>query len=183
MPSVVRSWPHPRTGPTRSVRRGGVPARAFRSQRLERNGPESPTSPKYTGRPSEEPCCECQPSYRGEAPECRQVERSRGRLPLATIVHGTARRRAALGDGPTLVVNVASKCGLTPQYAGWSSIAEHYADRGFTVLGVPCNQFRARSRARRRRSRSSARRPTASRSRCPRRSTSTATTAIRSTRS
>ncbi|WP_405881651.1 glutathione peroxidase [Streptomyces sp. NBC_01136] len=40
-----------------------------------------------------------------------------------------------------LVVNVASKCGLTPQYAGLERLQERYADQGFTVLGVPCNQF------------------------------------------
>lgn len=40
-----------------------------------------------------------------------------------------------------LVVNVASKCGLTPQYAGLERLHEQYADQGFTVLGVPCNQF------------------------------------------
>jgi glutathione peroxidase len=41
----------------------------------------------------------------------------------------------------TLVVNVASRCGLTPQYAGLEALHEEFADRGFTVLGVPCNQF------------------------------------------
>jgi len=40
-----------------------------------------------------------------------------------------------------LVVNVASRCGLTPQYAGLQALADTYADRGLTVLGVPCNQF------------------------------------------
>jgi glutathione peroxidase len=40
-----------------------------------------------------------------------------------------------------LVVNVASRCGMTPQYAGLQRLHETYADRGFTVLGVPCNQF------------------------------------------
>lgn len=40
-----------------------------------------------------------------------------------------------------LVVNVASKCGLTPQYAGLERLHEQYAARGFSVLGVPCNQF------------------------------------------
>jgi len=40
-----------------------------------------------------------------------------------------------------LVVNVASKCGLTPQYEELQRLQETYADRGFTVLGVPCNQF------------------------------------------
>jgi glutathione peroxidase len=40
-----------------------------------------------------------------------------------------------------LIVNVASKCGLTPQYTGLEKLQERYGDRGFTVLGVPCNQF------------------------------------------
>ncbi|MFE9097247.1 glutathione peroxidase [Streptomyces sp. NPDC007264] len=40
-----------------------------------------------------------------------------------------------------LVVNVASKCGLTPQYAGLERLQERFGPRGFTVLGVPCNQF------------------------------------------
>src|SRR5436853_3720563 len=41
----------------------------------------------------------------------------------------------------TLMVNVASKCGLTPQYEGLERLHERYADRGFSVVGVPCNQF------------------------------------------
>lgn len=41
----------------------------------------------------------------------------------------------------TLVVNVASRCGLTPQYAGLERLQQRYAGRNFTVLGVPCNQF------------------------------------------
>ncbi|HUZ44374.1 MAG TPA: glutathione peroxidase [Acidimicrobiales bacterium] len=41
----------------------------------------------------------------------------------------------------TLVVNVASKCGLTPQYAELEKLHERFADRGFSVIGVPCNQF------------------------------------------
>ena len=45
------------------------------------------------------------------------------------------------GGQPALVVNVASRCGLTPQYAGLESLHEQYAPRGFTVVGVPCNQF------------------------------------------
>lgn len=44
-------------------------------------------------------------------------------------------------DKALLIVNVASKCGLTPQYAGLEKIHEQYAARGFSVLGVPCNQF------------------------------------------
>jgi glutathione peroxidase len=46
------------------------------------------------------------------------------------------------GGRPALLVNVASKCGLTPQYTGLEALQEKYADRGFTVVGLPCNQFR-----------------------------------------
>jgi glutathione peroxidase len=51
---------------------------------------------------------------------------------------------ASIGDyrGSTLLlVNVASKCGLTPQYEGLERLQATYGDRGFTVLGFPCNQF------------------------------------------
>ncbi len=44
-------------------------------------------------------------------------------------------------DRAMLVVNVASKCGLTPQYTGLQALYDSYADRGLVVLGVPCNQF------------------------------------------
>ncbi|MEV1046382.1 glutathione peroxidase [Streptomyces sp. NPDC049916] len=40
-----------------------------------------------------------------------------------------------------LLVNVASKCGLTPEYEGLERLQQTYGDRGLTVLGVPCNQF------------------------------------------
>ena len=42
-----------------------------------------------------------------------------------------------------LIVNVASRCGLTPQYTGLEELQQRYADRGFSVLGFPCNQFGA----------------------------------------
>jgi glutathione peroxidase len=42
-----------------------------------------------------------------------------------------------------LIVNTASKCGFTPQYEGLEAIYRQYKDRGFTVLGFPCNQFGA----------------------------------------
>lgn len=45
------------------------------------------------------------------------------------------------GGQPALLVNVASKCGLTPQYTGLEELQERYAERGFTVVGLPCNQF------------------------------------------
>ena len=40
-----------------------------------------------------------------------------------------------------LVANVASKCGLTPQYGALEQLARNYGDRNLTVIGVPCNQF------------------------------------------
>ena len=54
---------------------------------------------------------------------------------------GTPADLSALSDKAVLVVNVASKCGLTPQYEGLERLQQTYGDRGFTVLGVPCNQF------------------------------------------
>jgi glutathione peroxidase len=47
----------------------------------------------------------------------------------------------AFKDKTLLIVNVASKCGLTPQYKGLQALHEKYADKGFAVLGFPCNQF------------------------------------------
>lgn len=44
-------------------------------------------------------------------------------------------------DELALIVNVASKCGLTPQYSGLENLQKTYGDRGFVVLGFPCNQF------------------------------------------
>ena len=54
------------------------------------------------------------------------------RVPLGALASGKA----------ALIVNVASKCGLTPQYAGLESLHEDLAPKGFTVIGVPCNQFK-----------------------------------------
>ena len=54
---------------------------------------------------------------------------------------GSALDLETLKGREVLVVNVASKCGLTPQYTGLEELQTRYADKGFTVLGVPCNQF------------------------------------------
>lgn len=54
---------------------------------------------------------------------------------------GGALDTAELDGEAILVVNVASRCGLTPQYEGLERLQKRFADRGFTVLGVPCNQF------------------------------------------
>jgi len=62
-------------------------------------------------------------------------------LPVTTL-QGEPTTLGALADGKAaLVVNVASRCGLTPQYATLEALHEEYAARGFTVIGVPCNQF------------------------------------------
>ncbi|WP_329624746.1 glutathione peroxidase [Streptomyces sp. NBC_01255] len=61
-------------------------------------------------------------------------------IPLKTLT-GESVSLADYRDHAVLVVNVASKCGLTPQYAGLERLQKAYGERGFTVLGVPCNQF------------------------------------------
>ncbi len=65
---------------------------------------------------------------------------SLNQIPLTTL-DGTDTTLGELSSRATLVVNVASKCGLTPQYTALEKVAQAYADRGLTVVGVPCNQF------------------------------------------
>ncbi|MEI5673318.1 MULTISPECIES: glutathione peroxidase [unclassified Nocardioides] len=61
--------------------------------------------------------------------------------PIARL-DGTATTLGEITGGkPALLVNVASKCGLTPQYTGLEQLHEEYAGAGFTVVGLPCNQF------------------------------------------
>ncbi|MDT9687607.1 glutathione peroxidase [Streptomyces sp. P9(2023)] len=61
-------------------------------------------------------------------------------IPLRTL-SGDPISLADYREQAVLVVNVASQCGLTPQYAGLERLQKEYGDRGFIVLGVPCNQF------------------------------------------
>ncbi|MFF7968323.1 glutathione peroxidase [Streptomyces sp. NPDC007903] len=56
-------------------------------------------------------------------------------------LQGGSAELARYAGQAVLVVNVASKCGLTPQYTGLERLQERFGGRGFTVLGVPCNQF------------------------------------------
>ena len=58
-----------------------------------------------------------------------------------TTLDGRITTLVELADGAALVVNVASKCGLTPQYTALEQLAKGYGERGLTVIGVPCNQF------------------------------------------
>ena len=61
-------------------------------------------------------------------------------LPIRTLSGEPASLAEQKGKA-LLLVNVASKCGLTPQYEGLERLHERYAGRGFAVLGFPCNQF------------------------------------------
>jgi glutathione peroxidase len=61
--------------------------------------------------------------------------------PLARLDGTPGTLRDLTGGRPALLVNVASKCGLTPQYTGLEQLQEKYAHHGFTVVGLPCNQF------------------------------------------
>jgi glutathione peroxidase len=62
--------------------------------------------------------------------------------PIHTL-RGEPTSLEAIGAKAILAVNVASKCGLTPQYTGLEALHEQYAGRGFAVVGFPCNQFGA----------------------------------------
>ncbi|GAC1498100.1 MAG: glutathione peroxidase [Pseudarthrobacter sp.] len=61
-------------------------------------------------------------------------------IPL-TLNDGTQTDFGRFKGNVVMVVNVASQCGLTPQYAGLETLYEKFRDRGFEILGVPCNQF------------------------------------------
>ncbi len=61
-------------------------------------------------------------------------------LPV-TAADGTATTLAGYRGQVLLIVNVASRCGFTPQYAGLEALHRRFAGRGFAVLGFPCNQF------------------------------------------
>jgi glutathione peroxidase len=59
----------------------------------------------------------------------------------ATAIDGSETDLSTYEGQVVLVVNTASQCGLTSQYGGLQELHDTYADRGFTVLGFPCNQF------------------------------------------
>ncbi|YCK77984.1 glutathione peroxidase [Arthrobacter sp. D3-16] len=61
-------------------------------------------------------------------------------IPL-TLNDGTETDFGRFTGKVVMVVNVASNCGFTPQYAGLEALYEKFRDRGFEILGVPCNQF------------------------------------------
>jgi glutathione peroxidase len=61
-------------------------------------------------------------------------------IPL-TLNDGTQTDFGRFKGSVVMVVNVASKCGFTPQYTGLETLYEKFQDRGFEILGVPCNQF------------------------------------------
>jgi glutathione peroxidase len=68
------------------------------------------------------------------------IDDSVRRIRFSTI-DGERKTLADFGDRTLLVVNVASKCGNTPQYTKLEELQKQYADQGFTVIGFPCNQF------------------------------------------
>ncbi|WP_416382363.1 glutathione peroxidase [Nocardia transvalensis] len=63
-------------------------------------------------------------------------------IPLRTLDEKPTTLAELAGEKVVLLVNVASKCGLTYQYAGLVELQQTYGPRGFTVIGFPCNQFK-----------------------------------------
>jgi len=62
-------------------------------------------------------------------------------IPVKTLAGQESSLGAVAAGSTLLVVNVASKCGLTPQYAALEKVHEQFVGRGFAVVGFPCNQF------------------------------------------
>ena len=130
-------------GPLHQVRRI-QPRRPHRHQKLGvARGRGRPAPPRTAGRPGSRWRAR-RPPYAG--PGTRPPVPGRvTRMALYDIpIHTLQGDDAKLGDykGKTLLlVNVASKCGLTPQYEGLERLQKTYGDRGFSVIGFPCNQF------------------------------------------
>jgi len=61
----------------------------------------------------------------------------------AQDINGSTQPLAAWRNQVVLIVNVASRCGLTPQYRALNALHQNYREQGFAVLGFPCNQFGA----------------------------------------
>jgi glutathione peroxidase len=62
-------------------------------------------------------------------------------IPVRTLADVPTTLAELAGDSAVLVVNVASRCGMTPQYGGLVKLQQEYGPRGFKVVGMPCNQF------------------------------------------
>jgi glutathione peroxidase len=82
---------------------------------------------------------DCDP-YANRNPDCEDIDVTLRDIPVNTL-DGQPSSLAELDGKTLLVVNVASKCGLTPQYTGLEELQKQFGDRGFSVVGFPCNQF------------------------------------------
>ncbi len=97
-----------------------------------------------------------------------------------TTIDGEKTTLASFAGKVLLIVNVASKCGLTPQYEQLEDLQKQFAAEGFSVLGFPCNQFLGQEPGSEEEIKTFAAPPTASPSRCLAKLTSTANIARRS---
>ena len=109
--------------------------------------PPASGSPKTTGAPDPSAKAAGDPSKlppAGTAPEPVQVTKELDPVwntPIKTL-QGKDAKLADYKGKALLVVNVASKCGLTPQYETLEALQKKYGPQGFTVIGFPCNQFK-----------------------------------------
>src|SRR5919108_5169377 len=96
------------------------------------SGSKTPVTGPRSKRPSGSMSCCCR--------SCGRSAMDIYEIPLKTI-DGKDTTLAEHADDAVLIVNVASKCGFTPQYEGLQRLHQTYAARGLAILGFPCNQF------------------------------------------
>src|ERR1700737_4871 len=133
-PPATTLWPCPSPRARRTPR--GSPGLALQDRRSRRPSPRP--SARHAARSARHSW-----TLRTTDPGCVPSRLIAVHALSVTTLTGDPSSVGAHAGKTLLIVNVASKCGLTPQYAALQQVYDQYAERGFEVLGFPCNQFGA----------------------------------------